>query len=267
MSALPSQRVGSPTGRQALVLHGILGTKTNWRTVIRKVAERVPQWSFVLPDLRNHGDAQGLPGPHTLDAAARDLDALGAFDAVIGHSYGGKVALAWAATTPVAPSLVVTVDSNPGPRPDRRGAEGTTLLVDALAAMGGAFPTRDAFTAALVAKGFARDLATWVAMNVVARDGAWHLRTDVTAIRAMLDDYFARDLWPVIESPRDNTHVLAIVGGTSNSLDAGDRERLARAAERCARVRVAVVEGAGHWVHVDAPEATVTLLAEALAGV
>lgn len=268
MSALPHQRVGSPAGRQALVLHGILGTKTNWRTVIRKVAERAPQWGFVLPDLRNHGDAQGIAGPHTLDAAARDLDALGGpFDAVIGHSYGGKVALAWAATTPVAPSLVVTVDSNPGPRPDRRGAEGTTLLVDALATMGGPFPTREAFTAALVAKGFARDLAAWVAMNVAARDGAWRLRTDVTAIRAMLDDYFARDLWPVVESPRDHTRVLAIVGGTSSSLDAGDRARLTRAAARCERVRVAVVEGAGHWVHVDAPEETVTLLAEALAGV
>ncbi len=266
MSALPHQRVGSPAGRQALVLHGILGTKTNWRTVIRKVAERAPQWGFVLPDLRNHGDAQGIAGPHTLDAAARDLDALGGpFDAVIGHSYGGKVALAWAATTPVAPSLVVTVDSNPGPRPDRRGAEGTTLLVDALAAMGGPFPTREAFTAALVAKGFARDLAAWVAMNVAARDGAWRLRTDVTAIRAMLDDYFARDLWPVVESPRDHTRVLAIVGTSSSSTRA--TARLTRAAARCERVRVAVVEGAGHWVHVDAPEETVTLLAEALAGV
>jgi pimeloyl-ACP methyl ester carboxylesterase len=32
-------------------------------------------------------------------------------------------------------------------------------------------------------------------------------------------------------------------------------------------VNVAVVAGAGHWVHVDAPEQTVTLLADALRSV
>ena len=264
MTTLPFQRVGASTGRQALVLHGILGTKTNWRTVMRRVAERVPAWGFVLPDLRNHGDAPPLPGPHTLDAAARDLDALGAFDAVIGHSYGGKVALAWAASTARPPSLVVAVDSNPGPRPDRRGAEGTLRALDALRAMGGPFPSRDAFTAGLVERGLARDLAAWLAMNVVAGDGAWSLRTDVAAIGSMLDDYFARDLWPVVESPPANTRVLEIVGGASTSLDASDRARLAEAAARDERVRVAVVPNAGHWVHVDAPDETVALLADAL---
>jgi esterase len=268
MTTLPAQRLGDAAGRQALVLHGILGTKTNWRSVIRKVAERAPGWGFVLPDLRNHGDAPPLPPPHTLDAAARDLDALGGpFDAVIGHSYGAKVALAWAASTARPPALVVAIDSNPGPRPDRRGAEGTVRVVEALAELGGPFPSRDGFTDALLARGFDRDLAAWLAMNVVARDGAWALRTDVDAIRAMLDDYFARDLWPVVESPPGRARVLEVIGGASTSLDAADRARLARAASRDDRVRVAVVEGAGHWVHVDAPEETVRLLAEALASV
>jgi pimeloyl-ACP methyl ester carboxylesterase len=210
-------------------------------------------------------DAPPVPGPHTLDAAARDLDALGAFDAVIGHSYGGKVALAWAASTARPPSLVVAVDSNPGPRPDRRGAEGTMRALDALRAMGGPFPSREAFTAGLVARGLARDLAAWLAMNVVARDGAWSLRTDVAAIEQMLDDYFARDLWPVVESPPAGTRVLEVVGGASTSLDANDRARLAEAAARDERVRVVVVPNAGHWVHVDAPDETVALLADALA--
>jgi pimeloyl-ACP methyl ester carboxylesterase len=267
MSTLPSQRVGDPSGRQCLVLHGILGTKTNWRTVMRAVAERTPGWGFVLPDLRNHGDAPPLAPPHTLDAAADDLDALGAFDAIIGHSYGGKVSLAWAVRTPSTPRLVVTVDSNPGARPDRRGAEGTMRVVDALAAMGGPYPSRDAFTQELIARGFTRDLAAWVAMNVVARDGQWRLRTDVTAIRAMLDDYFARDLWSVVEAPPGSARMLAIVGGASTSLDNADRERLAHAAAHHDRVSVAVVTGAGHWVHVDAPEQTVTLLADALRSV
>ena len=94
-----------PQGRLALVLHGILGSHKNWRMFARGLAERLPGWRFALVDLRNHGASAGAPGPHTLSACADDLERLAeqlgaAPEVVIGHSFGGKVALEVAARAP-----------------------------------------------------------------------------------------------------------------------------------------------------------------------
>ena len=78
-------------------LHGILGSGANWRTFARRFVEAKPTWRAVLVDLRKHGASQDFPAPHTLVACADDLRALeksiGRFDGVLGHSFGGKVAL------------------------------------------------------------------------------------------------------------------------------------------------------------------------------
>ncbi|MFO0647862.1 MAG: alpha/beta hydrolase [Polyangiales bacterium] len=272
--ALPHQIVApaSPS-RWALVLHGILGSKTNWRGIVRKAAESLPTWGFVLPDLRNHGDAQALPPPHDLDAVCDDLAGLREhlghpFDAVIGHSYGAKSALAWVDRTHGDLDRAVIVDGNPGLRPDVRGAESTVSAIETLATMGRYFDTREAFVAGIMAKGFGRDLAQWMAMNLAPDDGRYRLRTDVDAIRAMLDDYFARDLWHVIEAPPGRVRIDVVIGGTSPALDASERARVLEAARRAPdRVRCVVIEGAGHWVHVDKPAETVQTLIASLSDV
>jgi esterase len=271
MNTLPHQRVGSESApRTALVLHGILGSKTNWRTVARTLSEALPDWAFVLPDLRNHGDAQEFAGPHTLDAVCNDLEALRdeihrPFDAVIGHSYGGKCALSWVERVHGDLSLLVTIDSNPGARTDRRGAETTTRAVEALGEMESVFASRELFVTALTQRGFSRDLAAWMAMNLVSHETGYRLRTNVAAIREMLDDYFVRDLWHVVETPPGRVRVNMLLGGRSTSLDAADRARVERVVEtHPSRVACEVVEHAGHWVHVDAPNETRLFLLKAL---
>jgi esterase len=271
MNTLPHQRVGSESAsRTALVLHGILGSKTNWRTVARTLSEALPDWAFVLPDLRNHGDAQNLSGPHNLDAVCNDLEALRQeiqkpFDAVIGHSYGGKCALSWVERVRGDLSLLVMIDSNPGARTHRRGAETTTNAVEALSEMGSWFASRDGFVAELTKRGFSRDLAAWMAMNLVSHETGYRLRTNVAAIREMLDDYFARDLWHVFENPLGRVRMHMLLGGRSTSMDATDRARVVRVVEtHPERVVCEVVEQAGHWVHVDAPNETRLFLLKSL---
>ena len=83
-----------------LFLHGILGTRANWRGIARRFVEARPEWGAVLVDLREHGDSLGLPAPHSLHAAAEDVAELERSLAVpvegaLGHSFGGKVVLEW----------------------------------------------------------------------------------------------------------------------------------------------------------------------------
>ena len=59
-----------------LVLHGILGSGRNLRSFAQRLAQARPELRLWLVDLRNHGDSQGAPPPHTIAACCDDLDAL-----------------------------------------------------------------------------------------------------------------------------------------------------------------------------------------------
>ena len=92
----------------------------------------------------------------------------------------------------------------------------------------------------------------WLAMNVrpLPNTSRFVFRIDIDGIRALLDDYFRIDLWDVLERS-DGPRVRLVVGGTSGVVDAADQAR-ARAAPHAT---VDLIEGAGHWVHVDSPDA------------
>src|SRR5690606_9416114 len=88
--------------RWLYVLHGIYGTGRNWGSLARRLVESLDGWGAILVDLRLHGDSRGFAPPHTVGAAAEDLRRLEASiglspSAILGHSFGGKVALQRAA--------------------------------------------------------------------------------------------------------------------------------------------------------------------------
>lgn len=77
---------------------------------------------------------------------------------------------------------------------------------------------------------------------------------DLEAIEELLSDYWATDLWGVL----DEVGTQVIVGGASDVYSDADLERV----RACEKASLHVVPGAGHWVHVDAPAALVALLVE-----
>jgi pimeloyl-ACP methyl ester carboxylesterase len=102
-------------------------------------------------------------------------------------------------------------------------------------------------------------LARWLAMNLSPdATGALALRFDFAALRAMLADYFATDLWDTLEAPGGAVEV--VVAEQSRTVSAADRGRLAAAPPH---VHVHHVT-AGHWLHIDAPSAVVDLFASDL---
>jgi pimeloyl-ACP methyl ester carboxylesterase len=253
--------------RFMFALHGILGSGTNLRSLVKRVAATFPEWGFILPDLRMHGLSQGAPPPHTVAAAADDLERLGEhlglpIAGVLGHSFGGKVALAYLDRCAERLDQAWILDASPSARPrgDRAGA--TAQIVAMLRAMPQPLPSRESFLAIVAEHGHAKGIAEWLAMNLRRADDGFLLRLDLDAITALLDDYFAVDLWRVLERDHRARELHMVLGGASDALDPADRARLAALGPP---VHTHVLAGAGHWVHVDAPDALFALIAGALA--
>lgn len=244
--------------------HGIYGAGSNWRGIARKLTERRPEWGVVLVDLRQHGRSEAGSPPHTVAACADDLRALvgelGGVTAIAGHSFGGKVALATRALISVEQTWML--DSSPGPRPLYMTDPGNSVIrvLELMERMPRTWPTRDDFVAAVVAEGHELALAQWLAMNVVPDPaGALTLRLDPAALREMISDYSAIDLWPTLLEPAHGC-VEIVVAERASVFTPADRERLAHVP---AHVHGHAID-AGHWLHIDAPGTMIELLATEL---
>jgi pimeloyl-ACP methyl ester carboxylesterase len=253
---------GAAPASWALVLHGIFGRGANWRSFARRLVDRRPRLGLVLVDLREHGASQGAPPPHTVAAAAEDLvrlaDALEAdgspVRSVMGHSLGGKVALGLVARVGASLSGAWIFDSDPAARPGAEHAGETAEVLRALEAAPADYGSRDAFVDHLRSAGFSLALARWLAMSLVADGARYRLCLVPASMRALLTSYHATDAWPTVAAPP--CALRFVLGGASQSVGEASRRRLA------AEARVDVLAGAGHWLHVDALDALVALVAE-----
>ena len=121
------------------------------------------------------------------------------------------------------------------------------------------FEDRRTFTAAATEAGLARPIAQWLAMNLRSEDGAQVYGVEMDGVHAMLADYFELDQWPLVEAADGRVHL--VLGGESDVFDDADRARARQLADSGA-AHLHRVEGAGHWVHADAPGALLQLLGE-----
>lgn len=278
MPILAHDRITAPGAdpqRWMFFLHGIYGAGRNWSSVARRFVRARPEWGAVMIDLRLHGDSQGFPPPHTLEACVDDLKRLALEagpepDAVLGHSFGGKVALLYlrdAASNrgdvgPVrVPDRIWVVDSTPAER-EPEGSAWTMLAV--LRRNPGPFEDRSQGIAAVEAAGFPNPVAQWMATNLVPTEDGEEMvwRLDADDMEALLRDFFDTDAWPVLEDPPGSAEVHVIKAEDSSVLPWDACERVQQAGERTGgRVHLHRVPG-GHWVNADAPDALQALLVE-----
>lgn len=246
---------GSEPSKVALVAHGIMGSASNWRGFFRKLVEEpaARDYRFILVDLRHHGKSEGAPPPDTVQSCAKDLVALTEHlgvrpDVTIGHSFGGKVVLAHADL--VLPRRVMVLDSSLGIDDSVREGTGDEVsrVISALRALSPPFPTREALVDALTEQGFSLGLARWMTTNLEGQAGeGYRFRFDLEGIERLIGDYFATDAWPILGRLGGRAHVVR--GERSDRISLADVERLETLGVEVTNL------AAGHWVHVDAPDA------------
>jgi esterase len=255
---------GASPQRWLYLLHGIYGSGRNWGSLARRLVEERPEWKVVLVDLRLHGGSRDFDPPHTLRRCADDLIALEKAlshpaDAILGHSFGGKVALVRAASGN-APRQVWVADSTL-----RTGEpDGTAWqVIEIVRGLPDRIPSRDDVADALEAHGYARGVGQWLAMNLEREGDSFRWKLDWNGVEEMLRDYFRTDVWQTVENPPDGSEVHIIKALQSNAVDETTAERIELASERTGRVFLHTVD-AGHWLNVDNPDAVLRLLVQGL---
>ncbi|MCZ6805325.1 MAG: alpha/beta hydrolase [Deltaproteobacteria bacterium] len=251
-----------------IFLHGILGTRANWRSIARRFAKARPEWGAILVDLREHGDSLGQPPPHTLKATAADIleleQALSLpVRGALGHSFGGKVALEWLAIRDGGAEIWL-IDSSPGSKATEQRSSVTAAVLTILEGLEKDWPSREAFVQSVVEAGQPEAIAQWLAMNLTRnQDGSRSFGPDLSAIRSLIEDYAKADLWPMVESPPAGSTIHAVIAGRSAMFSRADQSRMEALAQRDPHVFVHVFEDSGHWVHIDATDELVALLTSA----
>ena len=256
----------APGGPPAVVLlHGFLGSARNLTTLARRWAALEPTRAFVAIDLPGHGRSPALAEGATLETLARAVlalaaEVLGAAPlALVGHSLGGRVALAALGAAPERIVEACLLDIAPGPVAHERGLTARTLAL--LATAPSEPPTREAVRAHLLGGGLPTAIVEWLLMNLVAdAAGGLRWRIDRARLREAWPQLSAEDLWPVVA--RYPSQLRAVRGGASDFVSEAD----------CARwvslgaPPIETLRAAGHFLHVDAPAALLDCLRSPRAG-
>jgi esterase len=254
--SLAHRRLGS--GPPVVLLHGLFGSGRNWVGIANALAGR---FEVVLPDLRNHGAS---PWDDDCSYPAQAADVLALLDSLglervrlVGHSMGGKAAIVLALTAPERVGRLVVADVAPVAYPPVLGT-----YVQAMRAVDLDLVTRRAEADAALAPAVPEaGIRAFLLQNLEQRDGRFAWRLNLEALGPGIATISGFPELAGAEPYRGPTRLIR--GGRSTYVlpEHGPAiERLLPGAE------IVTVEGAGHWLHAERPQAFLELLRPGLEG-
>ena len=249
---LHTTTVGS-SGSPLVFCHGLFGQGRNWTGIAKALAD---EHRSVLVDLPHHGRSSWSARIDYRDLADEVATVLSEDDPVtlVGHSMGGKVAMALALRHPELVARLVVVDISPV---DYRGSTEFTGYVEAMRGLDlAAIKRRSDAEEALTPAVPSRTVRDFLLQNL-RRDGdGWRWQVDLEGLGSHLD---AISGWPADELAGQTYDgpVLWVAGGESAYVRP---EHAAAMQALFPRYRKLTVKGAGHWVHSQKPDVFVEVL-------
>lgn len=246
---------GNPLGPKLVFLHGLMGYSANWRSIISQLEGR---FLCLVFDQRGHGRSfKPIDGYSPKDYAA-DLykivsDLRWNSFALIGHSMGGRNALAFADQYQDLLTHLVIEDIPPEETP---GSE------DYFQKLFATIPTP--FACRADSKNYfefdfigphspyqgQKTLALFLASNLeTLENGSVDWRFSKNAILKTLSAMKNYSLWPIL--PRLKVPTLWIRGENSKDLPLQSFQRILTLNPLISGVEI---QGSGHWVHFDRPQ-------------
>jgi len=264
---------GPPDGRPVVMVHGGLDSSITFQFVVDLLPD---DWHIIAPDLRGHGDTDPAAQAYWFQDYLADLegvlDALLPDDAVeiVGHSLGGNISCVYAGLRPARIAKLISLDGfgvrnrSPDEAPDHwRG------WLDSWKKMGHEkyYASLDDITARLVhsnpklGEDKAAFLAPHVSKYVPGKGHTWrfdHGHRRWFASLHYIDEWAA--CWRQITAP-----ILWVQSGDvfPPIIKEGERNFEWRAAQ-IKHMQRAQVEGTGHNLHHEQPEAVARIITQFL---
>lgn len=247
--ALHYTEIGT-TGPRVVLLHGLFGQGKNWTTIAKSLADRA---RVIMLDLPNHGRS-GWTESLTYAEMATAITGVLTTDSdeplnVIGHSMGGKVAMAMALLQPDLVERLVVADIAPVRYERISGFADYVMGMRSIDL--GRLSTRAEADQAL--RQYVPDdvIRAFLLQNLrrdpTSRSG-WRWQMNLALLGGKLADLGD---WPDLRTPPYQGPVLWIAGGRSDYISP---EYGAAMRTLFPRTQLFTIKQAGHWVHSDQPE-------------
>ena len=233
-------------GIPVIILHGLFGSSRNWATIARKLAA---DYQVINVDLRNHGDsecADSMSYPEMADDIHDLLDECGLVTVnIIGHSMGGKVAMAFALNHASRLEKTIVLDIAPVAYRNEY-----SHLIDALEKITlDNIKNRKEANESLRAEIPEEMLRQFLLHNLVQDSDGFRWRINLQAIKNNLT-YITGFLG--LNSKHLHTgSALFLGGGNSNYIQP---EHHAIIKTHFPNAEIQTVEGSGHWLHAEKPQ-------------
>jgi pimeloyl-ACP methyl ester carboxylesterase len=240
-----------------IMIHGLLGRAAELWPLAKRLAKQRPELSLVLPDLRGHGRSPPLAPDATLASLAEDVamlaDRLGASRfSIVGHSMGGRVALALGSSAADRIDQAVVLDVSASDLSSRPSP--IARMIEALLAAPEQAADRAAMRDALLEAGAGEAEADALLVHVEVGSGAkWKI--DRRALADLRMRTMNTDLWDAVRRLR-----VGLVYGTRSPFVKPEDVALYQSAG----AGVVAIEGAGHLLHLEAPDAVAGAIASRL---
>ncbi|MBC8269823.1 MAG: alpha/beta fold hydrolase [Rhodospirillaceae bacterium] len=244
-------------GPPLIILHGLFGSKRNWASIAKALSAHFHVFCL---DLRNHGESPWADG---MDYATMAADVHGfikrhalAGATVIGHSMGGKTAMALSLLHGEALNALVVVDIAPVAH---SGADIRsyleTLMEVPLAAFRDRAEVEDHLSESITEAG----IRSFLLQNLVRSGERLQWRINLAAIADDMDS-----ITGFIDTGHGRSYggpTLFVAGGNSNYVQPRDHTVVGTLFPKA---RIEIIAGAGHWLHAEQPGPFLDLLKQFL---
>jgi esterase len=247
--------IQSGEGPPVVTLHGLFGAARNFGAVQRALT---PRFRVIALDMRNHGDSPHAPDMRYSSLAMDVQETLRSLGieraAIIGHSMGGKAAMALALRSPELVARLLVSDI----APVAYQHDNTTIAAALKAIPLTPGLTRQAADAALIRAVPRQDIRAFLLQNLrFGTDPHW--RIGLPEIAAAIPDLEGWEAAPAFYAGP----ALFVAGANSTYLLAEHRPLIR---EHFPKARFVTVKHAGHWVHADNPAGFLSVVEAFLEG-
>lgn len=243
---------GDGPGDPVLLAHGLFGQARNLGGLARRLAT---SRRVISVDMRNHGDSP-WNADHSYPAMADDLaqviaDHGGRAD-LVGHSMGGKAAMALALRHPGTVGRLAVLDIAPIDYGHSQDSLAAAMQETDLAGLNRRSDADRRLAAQVTAPGVRAFLLQ--SLDLKAEPPRWRLNLPV--LRDQMDLITG---WPAdLQGKTFPGPALFLPGAQSDYVTEAGKRAIR---DSFPQARIVTIKGAGHWLHADAPEAVSSALA------